>query len=83
MTETIETKVIFVINRDTGEFILMNKYFKLDFLTNTVFWIEDNTSIPICEGYYKNGLWYFQGLGAQESQKDPFVAVFKLLFKSF
>jgi hypothetical protein len=83
MAKSIEKKVIFIINRDTGEFILMNKYFKLDFLTNTVFWIEDDTLIPICKGYYKNGLWHFQGLGAKESQKDPFAAIFKLLFESF
>jgi hypothetical protein len=75
-----DTKLVFLINRETGEFRLFNYYFILDFQTNTVFWIENDTLIPVCIGYRNKNNWYFKGMGTVKVHTDPFVAVFKVLF---
>jgi hypothetical protein len=82
-SNSVDTKVIFVINRDTGEFALFNNNFILDFQSNTVFLIRNDILIPVCTGHRDNNNWYFKGLGIIRSHEDPFVAAFKVLFYIF
>jgi hypothetical protein len=79
-SKSTDTKVVFFINRDTGEFRLFNYYFLLDFQTNTVFWIGNDTLIPVCTGYRDKNNWYFKGMGIVRAHTDPFVAAFKVLY---
>ena len=76
----VNTKVVFTINRETGEFIILDHYFKLDSQINTVFLIENDYQVPVCTGYCIKDNWCFQGMGITTTNTDPFVAIFKLLF---
>ena len=73
-------KFIYLINRETGEIWLFGHYFCLDFQSNIVFKIENNTITPACFGQLVNNLWHFRGPGLMSSHKDPFVAAFKVLY---
>lgn len=72
-------KTIFLINRETGEFILFGSFYIFDFRTNTVFLIENDSLTPVCTGYFENNIWYFKGRGKFEMHKDPYVAMMKIL----
>lgn len=72
-------KTIFLMNRETGEFILFGGFYRFDFQTNTVFRIENDSLTPVCTGYFENNIWYFKGRGKFEMHKDPFVAAMKIL----
>lgn len=73
-------RLVYLINRYTGEILISNHYFYLDFQSNIVFQIENNTIIPVCFGRFDNDLWHFRGLGIMNSHKDPFVAACKVLY---
>ena len=77
------TKTIFLINRETGEFTVLNRNFILDFFTNTVFLIESSFPKMVCFGYHDNGLWHFKGMGASGTNADPFAAAIETLLKAF
>jgi hypothetical protein len=81
--EETSTKVIFIINRDTGEFRLFNYYFILDFRTYTVYLKGNDNLIPVCTGNHHKNNWYFTGMSIVRVHTDPFVAIFKVLFYIF
>ena len=58
---------------------MFGRYYKLDFQTNKVFLIENNTLTPVCIGYYDNNIWCFKVGGLIRKHEDPFVAAIKLL----
>lgn len=73
-------RLVFLINRDTGEILIYDHYFYLDFQSNIVFQIENNTITPVVFGRFDNNLWHFRGLGIMNTHKDPFVAACKVLY---
>jgi hypothetical protein len=72
-------KIIFMINRETGEFKWLDNYYILDTPSNIVFLIKDDIPIPVCMGHYDQNIWYFKGKGHAGSHADRFVAAINAL----
>lgn len=58
-TQEINGRLIYLLNRDTGEILFFNHYFCLDFHSNIVFKIENNIKVPVVFGCFDNRLWHW------------------------
>lgn len=76
-------RLVYLVNRDTGEIWLSNHYFCLDFSSNIVFKFDDNLITPVCFGSLDSGRWRFRGFGVMVSHEDRLVAALKVLYYAF
>ena len=76
-------RLVYLVNRDTGEIWLLDHYFCLDFESNIVFKLDNNYITPVCFGRFDGGRWHFRGLGVMISHEDRLVAALKALYYAF
>jgi hypothetical protein len=73
-------KIKVVIDRETGEFVLFNTRFKMDFQDKKAFLSDDNGQSPLFTGYLRGNCWRFEEHGYVNENEDPYVAALQMLY---